>query len=426
MAVSCPTCQTSNPDHETICQSCGGILHASSLHLTTGLTLRQQRYQVRRTIGEGGFGITYEAFDSIQNKPVAIKENWPERATRQGTTVIWPSMLTPQNRQEQISRFIEEARVLLSCHHPNIVKVYDCFEENNTAYIVMEFVAGKPLSKVVEEVGPLSSDQVRQYCLQVAYALKVVHANNLLHRDIKPENLILSPQNTAVLIDFGATKEFVAGQTRVMSVTLTPGYAPLEQYSYKSKRWPATDIYALCASMYELVTGQPPVASVDRIQNDTLIPPDQLVPDIDPQLESVLMTGLQIRVEDRFQSAEELINALGRSQTARLRFSDGKLSMPDFLIQKSPIKIGRSDPDQETTVDLELGQMPHTDTISRSHAEIYQEGGTWKIRDLNSANGIFIRPNGQSRFSPKLIQPHRLSSGDEIALGKVRFTFYRF
>ena len=137
----------------------------------------------------------------------------------------------------------------------------------------MTFIKGKPLSKILELEGPLPPNRVKRYFLQVADALKAVHSVNLLHRDIKPANIIIDQQDRAILIDFGATREFVAGKTREMSVTLTPGYAPLEQYSYRSKRWPSTDLYALCASMYELLTGELPSPATERFGAETLIRP---------------------------------------------------------------------------------------------------------------------------------------------------------
>jgi len=149
----------------------------------------------------------------------------------------------------------------------------------------------------------------------------------------------------AVLIDFGATKEFIAGLTQEMSRTLSPGYAPLEQYSYRSKRYPATDIYALCASMYELLTGQVPTPATDRANQDPLIPPRQLRSDLSAHMERVLLTGLNMRVEDRFQTVDELLDAL-----------DGKFVSPQLkrareLVEQS--KLPEAVKVYETCVDVE-------------------------------------------------------------------------
>lgn len=426
MSTPCPYCYTENNDNAATCISCGSPLTATQLAtylLPTDSFLQQGKYQVEKVIGEGGFGITYRGVDLVNSRKVAIKENWPEKAIRQGTTVVWPHTIPPKDRKLQLIKVATEARFLSRCVHPNIVRVYEWFEENNTAYVVMAFVPGKPLSKILEEEGLLPKERVRRYFIQIAEALRAVHSVHLLHRDIKPENILIDSQDRAVLIDFGATKEFIAGQTRQMSVTLTRGYAPLEQYSYRSKRWPATDIYALSASMYELLTGQLPPEATDRIQSDTLIPPRNLVPGIDPLLEQVLLTGMKMRVQERFQSADELLKVLtGGGQIAKLIPIQPVDSLPEFFLDKSKLIVGRLEP-EAPLVDINLDGFPGSKTVSRQHGEIYREAGQWKIRDLGSVNGIFIKPTGQPRFGKRITAPEILNSGDEIAFGKVCFRF---
>ncbi len=317
MSNICPTCITENSDSASFCIACGSpftlagsTTSSSSYHLPAGALLKQGRYKIEKTLGEGGFGITYKGTDSTNSMGVAIKELWPEKAFRQGNTITWPNSISPQIRQQQLSKFQLEANYLSRCIHPNIAKVYDWFEENDSAYIVMEFISGKSLYQVWNEEKPLSEERVKGYIIEITSALKVVHTNNLLHRDIKPENIIINNQDRAVLIDFGATREFIANQTTNMTQLLTPGYAPLEQYSAKGKRYPATDIYALCASMYELLTGEPPAAATDRVASENLTPPRKLRPDLSPLTEQVILTGMRMKVEERFQTADQLIDAL--------------------------------------------------------------------------------------------------------------------
>ena len=316
MSIQCPACLTENSDSAVSCISCGFTLanetanSSPTYQLLASTLLRQKQYRVENILGEGGFGITYKGTYLQNSATVAIKELWPEKAARQGLNVTWPSSIAPIDKQRQIKKILLEGEYLSRCVHPNIPKVYDWFEENNTAYIIMEFIAGKSLYKILKEEGLLSEKRVKKYFIQIAEALKVVHTNHFLHRDIKPDNIIIDPQDRAVLIDFGATKEFIAGQTREMSKTLTEGYAPLEQYSYRSKRWPATDIYALCASMYELLTGELPADATMRAQSDVLIPPRELQPNLSSLIERVILTGMRMKVEERFQTADELIEAL--------------------------------------------------------------------------------------------------------------------
>ncbi|EKE96701.1 kinase domain protein [Tolypothrix sp. PCC 7601] len=289
----------------------------SAYHLPSGTLLKKGLYKIEKVLGEGGFGITYKGVFLQNSAQVAIKELWPEKAARIGSTITWPSSITPLQRQHQIQKFQLEASCQHKCSHPNIAKIYDWFEENNTAYIVMEFISGKSLFQILQQEGVLEENRVTSYFIKIAEALKVIHINNLLHRDIKPDNILIDNQDRPVLIDFGATKEFIAGQTREMSVTLTPGYAPLEQYSYRGKRFPTTDIYALCASMYELLTGKLPAAATDIANgSEQLVPPRKLRSNLSPIIEKIILTGMQFKVEDRFQTADELIDALNGKFTS--------------------------------------------------------------------------------------------------------------
>lgn len=426
MSITCPYCATENPQNALACLSCGTpfSLQTSGYYLSSGSFLQQGKYKIETFIGEGGFGITYRGIDLVNSRTVAIKENWPEKASRQGTTVVWPHTVTPKVKDWQLKKVATEAQYLSQCQHPNIVRVYDFFEENSTAYVVMDFITGKPLSKILEEEGPLPVNRVKRYLLQLAEALKIIHSANLLHRDIKPENILIDRQDKAILIDFGATKEFIAGQTRQMSVTLTRGYAPLEQYSYKSKRWPATDIYALCASMYELLTGQLPPEATERIQSDSLAPPGQLISGIDPVLDQVIVTGMKMRVQERWQTAEEIINLLrGSSVIPKLIPVPYLSSRGEFLLDKNRLVVGRIGLDEPESVDINLSCFSGANTVSGKHAGIYQEAGEWNVIDLGSTNGTFIKRTGEQRFSKRITAPEILNSGDEIAFGKVRFRF---
>ncbi len=386
MTLQCPACLQDNLEGTIICSTCGyepldsspnsPTTTSCTYHLSSGTLLKQGQYQIEKLLGHGGFGITYKGKNRQNSSLFAIKELWPEKAARQGSTVAWPASIAPKEKQLQINKFKLEASNQQKCQHPNIAQVYECFEENNTVYIIMEFIPGKSLYDILKEKGVLFENKIKHYFIQVTEALKVVHGNNFLHRDIKPDNILIDSQDRAVLIDFGATKEFIAGQTREMSATLTPGYAPYEQYSYRSKRYPATDFYALCASMYELLTGKPPIEAVDRVNalvqggsSDPLIPPRKLNPNISGLMEKVILTGMKINVGERFQTADELIDALKgkfispHHKQAQELVKQGKLQEAIQAYEKCLI----SEPDNgEAIVELSLVQVHFND----SQAEI--------------------------------------------------------
>ena len=395
------------------------------MELPPSTFLKNQRYQIETTIGQGGFGITYRGRDSKTSSYVAIKENFPDVGIRKGTQIIW-MRTTSKEQQEQLQKFKNEAQYLSQCIHPHIVRVYDWFEENNTAYVVMKFISGDPLAEFLIAEEMISQSYLLHYFKPIAAALQVIHLHNLLHRDIKPDNILIDSQDRAILIDFGAAREYIAGKTGRMTEILTPGYAPIEQYNSLKKRGAGTDIYALCATMYHLLTKEPPPDSIARYPEDILIPPRKIVPQINPQLEQIILTGMARDLSQRFSSAGELLQALNlieENTTARLIHL--KAPMLEFILDGSQTIIGRSDINN-ADVRVDLANCSHADTVSRYHGVIYREGKKWKVKDLSSSNGIFIKSFGQNRFGGRITAPEILLSGDEVAFGKVRFLFQNF
>ena len=271
MAINvCAACSAPLPSGNAPCQICGAPRlsgASSSLHsLALGTNLHQGKYAVGRILGEGGFGITYKGAHKALRQSVAIKEFFPAGAVRQGAAVSVPASQQTAFERER-ANVLQEARLIFGLRSPSIVNVYDAFRENNTAYIVMEYLDGQTLGARLEQVGRLSLDEVRQIARAVCEALTEVHARQLLHRDIKPDNIMLTPEGRTVLIDFGSARTFQTGHTGSHTLVLTPGYAAPEQYSTSARFGPYTDVFSLGATLYHALIGHPPPSAIDRLHN---------------------------------------------------------------------------------------------------------------------------------------------------------------
>jgi len=280
--------------------------------LPVGTRLQGAFYSVGKVLGQGGFGITYLGSDSGLKRAVAIKEFFPQvqGCSRNGTAVQPGGMITQAEYLEEKNKFLAEGQRLAQFQHPHIVKVFSLFEENNTAYMVMELLKGKTLLRIIEEDGPLEEAESVTYITQIAEALDVVHGAKLLHRDIKPENIIIAEARRAVLLDFGTAREFAAGKTRRMTTTLTPGYAPLEQYGQRARFGVFTDIYALGATLYHLLTGELPIQATDRAAGVELPAPHRLNPKVSSHVSSAVVSAMEVRVDRRPQSVGDFLKAL--------------------------------------------------------------------------------------------------------------------
>ena len=306
----CPYCTHSNSASATLCQSCGALLNAPLQALSAGATLQAGRYEITSTLGQGGFGITYLARHSLLGSAVTIKELCPLGAMRSGRTLHPPTTQT-STWQQTVAGFVTEARTLARFQHPGIVRVQDVFEENNTAYFVMEYLEGGTLADAIQ-LAPFDPARTLSLARQLSEALREVHAAGLLHRDIKPDNIILERGGgggRAVLIDFGSARQFASNQTMRHTTALTLGYAPLEQYSAQARFGPYTDIYALGGTLYTALTGLIPVDAVARTQGTVLPFP----PAIPAAWRIALERAMSIRIEDRPPSVEAFLALLPSS-----------------------------------------------------------------------------------------------------------------
>ncbi len=312
----CWHCMEHMQEGQAFCPACGGAtrIQAPAYHLLPGSVLNG-RYLVGKSLGEGGFGITYIGRDLRLDMPVAIKEYFPNGYVYRGADS--DSEVHTSETQERQSffrqgkeRFLREARALARfAGESGIVEVRDFFEENNTAYIVMEYLKGQTLKAYLKEHGVLTPRQTLEMLLPVMQSLQKVHETGLIHRDISPDNIMLVGDKVK-LLDFGAARDVSAAEGRSLSVMLKPGYAPEEQYRSKGNQGPWTDVYALCATMYKCMTGITPDDSTQRVFSDDVKAPSAMGIAIPPVIERALMKGLAVRQGDRYQSIPELLDGL--------------------------------------------------------------------------------------------------------------------
>ena len=239
---------------------------------------RLQEYELVRVLGFGGFGMTYLGFDHNLDKPVAIKEYLPsDIATRTADrSVAAQASEFRGDFQWGLERFVDEARTLARFDHRHIIKVYRFFEAHGTAYIVMEYAEGETLSAQLERKGSLQEAELKAILYPLLDGLAVVHGADFLHRDIKPGNIVLRDvDGSPVLLDFGAARQAVGAKSRSVTSIVTPGYAPIEQYSTRGRQGAWTDIYALGGVCYRALTGDVPEDATDRMRDDPLVPVSQ-------------------------------------------------------------------------------------------------------------------------------------------------------
>ncbi|WP_218081383.1 WD40 repeat domain-containing serine/threonine protein kinase [Anthocerotibacter panamensis] len=310
MPLTCVTCGVANPDGAAHCRSCKTPLQQLLYALSPGTPLQGGKYRIDRVVGEGGFGITYLAI--YQEKPVAIKEFFPRGSAREvDNRPILPAGFARSWFERTREQFLAEVRLLLPLEHPHIVKVYDCFQEHDTAYMVMEFIKGRTLGALGKARGPLAPQEALRYLLQVGVALDTLHRHGLVHRDVKSENVLLDERQRAVLIDFGSMQPEDLEAATVEYSIVSHGFSPPELYRFQSRYGPTVDIYALAAMAYNLLTGQIPTPAPERLKGHPIESIRTFNKLVGTPLEQALFQGLALDPAQRPTSALGLVRSLG-------------------------------------------------------------------------------------------------------------------
>lgn len=290
------------------------------MHLPDNTLLQRGKYRIIHYINGGGFGYTYEAEHVMLHKRVAIKEFFYKKETLRNAdnSISIPSKNMERNLIPIKKKFIEEAIFLSQANHPNIISVTDVFEENETAYYVMDYIDGKSLSQILKEQGTLTETQAVDYICQVTEALKYVHSFNRLHLDIKPDNILVdSHSGRAILIDFGTCKHYDENsgeQTTGLLGMQTDGYAPIELANKTFSNFsPSTDVYELGATLYCLLSGFKPPIAASLSSGDEVIKP--LPSHISANTRHAVECSLKLRRNDRPQNMDEFMLILRGGHT---------------------------------------------------------------------------------------------------------------
>ena len=336
----CMKCMHPLTAGETVCPECGrayGSANAETFALKPG-TILEGKYLVGEMLGQGGFGITYIGFDLLLEQKVAIKEYYPMSTgmvSREGhSTVVWSSaMMGKTGTQKGFDSFLKEARKMAKLGGiPGVVGVKSVFIQNETAYIVMDFIEGETLLKKLQKNGPMDFDSCVKLMTPIMQALAEVHEHGIIHRDISPDNIMVRPDGKLILLDLGAAKDLDIqgndGSVQSSQMVAKHGFSPIEQYSKSGKVGPWTDIYAMAATIYYCCTGILPPPATDRTIDDTLA----CQPRLTQAQFDILADCMHMRPQDRPQSMDTLLQMLTRLQ------GEAKVEPPKVIPEVEPPK----------------------------------------------------------------------------------------
>ena len=391
----CPNCFAQTFDGKK-CTSCRYIVKGErSVEDLRQFFLLKNRYVIGHSIGAGGFGITYAALDKLKNIRVCVKEYFPASLAvrdQDGVVVRSARQSYEEDFKGGIRRFIEEARVIEEMEHiPGVVRVTDCFEENGTAYYVMEFLDGATLKSLVPEHG-MELRAAYAIIMRVGRILDTIHKEKgYLHRDVSPENIMILPTGRVVLIDFGNAKNYFMCSSGY-SMTLRHGFAPIEQYSGEDIQGPFTDLYALASTFYYMLTGKVIPRATERLTGTEYEPLTALRPDISQEISDIVDRALTIQPSERTRTVGDFLKALASVLVTRsdeegcVHVSvsiDGAVREQYTIEEDKEYIVGRSE-----TCDI---VFPNCENVSKRHCRLTFDSKSKQfcIEDF-STNGTYV------------------------------------
>ena len=345
-------------------------------------TILNRQYLVGRALGQGGFGITYLGFDLSSNQRMAIKEYFPSGlAIRQGLILQPITQETQTAFLHGVELFYKEATILAKLiRYPNIVSVFNFFQENGTAYFVMEYIEGLSFKDYLESRGGrIPFEEALNLLFPVMQSLDIVHHEGMLHRDIAPDNIYITRGGQTKLLDFGAARFHQRDDTHSIRTIIKPGYAPMEQYTSTSAQGPWTDVYAIGATFYRAITGIVPPDAPTRAMHDEIRPPSQLGVQLPADADFAIMRALAPNIVFRFRSVSDFCRNLVRSETASVQNSAmPNPPLPATAVSEPPTQwLNPASKQPEPVTRVILSQSSFQPAVRNPE----QTGFFWKIKN---------------------------------------------
>lgn len=446
----CMRCMSQKDSQQETCPACGFSEKdfVPEKHHLQPHTILKGQYLVGCALGEGGFGITYIGWDMFLHIPVAIKEYFPSgvviRDQGQHTVSVFAGKDEESFLQGRSSFFREAQKVAKFDNNVGVVSVKNCFLENGTAYIIMEYISGINLGAYAElHGGKLTFTETLKLLRTPILTLEELHRASTWHRDISPENLMLAKDGKVKLIDFGSAMESDREKkTRVLMIRA--GYSPVEMYSSTGEDGPYSDVYSMAATIYKLITGVTPPPATDRLDNDPLVPPSALgVKDISHAQEAALLKGMAVQVKSRYQTMEEFFDGLyGKNAPAPAPSQHQKrlligiaallvLIMVGVGVQlwrsSQSLPVGLAPTEAPTALPTEAPTDVPTDVPTEAPTEIPTEAPTATPvpSAVETALRDFLNANGYAIAADEAIPADALAriGGVRLLEGNIDFTF---